>query len=208
MNANLKSALLGIAIAIPVSLLAIHHQNLNAEAHRNDFRPVYEPVPCEIAEPETKPETGCEKAEIRCYEVPLADDLQVFLIQICEEYHISPALVIAVIEQESQYNASAVGDGGNSVGLMQIQERWHRERMDRLGCTDLTNPYQNIAVGVDLLAELYGMNPDTYWVLMAYNGGIEYANNMIAANTYSTYAVEVTTLAAELERNTEDLMNY
>jgi len=196
MNVNLKSALLGIAIAIPVSLLAIHHQNLNAEAHRNDFRVVYEPTPYE----NTVPETKAEKSEIRCYEVPLADDLQVFLIKICEEYHISPALVIAVIEQESQYNASAVGDGGNSVGLMQIQERWHRERMERLGCTDLTNPYQNIAVGVDLLAELYNMNPDTYWVLMAYNGGTGYADRMMEANTYSTYAVEVTTLAAELER--------
>ena len=129
--------------------------------------------------------------------------MQDHIFEECERYGIETALVLAVIWQESQYDASAVGDGGNSVGLMQIQERWHEDRMERLGCTDLQDPYQNITVGVDLLAELYNMNPDTYWILMAYNGGIDYANSMAAANTYSTYAVEVINTAAELERSRE-----
>lgn len=167
---NLKIAILGLLLTIPVF--------------------------CVNPQVEPKPEKAIESIY---YDVPLDSKLQDFIIQTCEEHHISPALVIAMIGQESQYNTSAVGDNGNSVGLMQIQERWHRERMDRLGCTNLKNPYQNITVGVDLLAELYEMNPDTYWVLMAYNGGTDYADNMMEANTYSTYAVEVSAMAAELE---------
>lgn len=104
------------------------------------------PVVCVNPQVEPKPEKAIESTY---YDVPLDSKLQDFIIQTCEEHHISPALVIAM--------------------------------------------------GVDLLAELYGMNPDTYWVLMAYNGGTDYANNMMEANTYSTYAVEVSAMAAELE---------
>ena len=206
MNPNIKSALIGMVLAIPVSLYAIHQQNLNAENSQREWAP-HEVITAETttAESISEPEEIeiAETEESRYYDIPLSEQLQDHIFEECEKYGIETALVLAVIWQESQYDASAIGDGGNSVGLMQIQERWHRERMERLGCTDLQDPYQNITVGVDLLAELYNMNPDTYWILMAYNGGIDYANSMAAANTYSTYAVEVINTATELERSRE-----
>ena len=39
---NIKTAMIALAIAIPVSMYAIGQQKLNAEAHRDDFKPVTE----------------------------------------------------------------------------------------------------------------------------------------------------------------------
>lgn len=189
---------------MPVSIAAIHNQNLNTEAQPEERHPIV----VVQAEPETVEEVVEEVAEVNYFNVPLSEEIQDHIFSECERCAISPALVIAIIEYESQYDASAVGDGGKSVGLMQIQERWHAERMDRLGCTDLLNPFENITVGVDLICELYNTNPDIQWVLMAYNGGTGYANRMMEADTYSDYAVEIAQRAEELERNTEVLMNY
>lgn len=107
---------------------------------------------------------------IRFYPVPMDHDLQAHIIRTCHAYKIDPALVMAVIQKESTFDAIAIGDGGDSAGLMQVQERWHRERMERLGVSDLLDPYQNTLVGIDYLAELL----DKYSVaeaLTAYNSG-------------------------------------
>ena len=57
------------------------------------------------------------------------------------EYSISkdidPFLIFAIAERESGLNPNAVGDNGASIGLMQIQPRWSRERMKRLEVADL-----------------------------------------------------------------------
>lgn len=134
------------------------------------------------------------------FNVPLSHDIQDYIFATCEEYGIAPALVVAMIAQESDFGAHRVGDGGDSTGLLQVQQKWHQERMDRLGCDNLLDPYQNITVAVDYIAELKEINPDLYWVLMAYNGGFQYAYERMESGEYSEYAVEVTQYAAQLER--------
>ena len=125
------------------------------------------------------------------YDVPLDYELQDYIIRLCEEHHIDSAVVIAMIKRESGFLADAIGDGGNSLGLMQIQPYWHQARMDRLGCTDLLEPYQNVTVGVDLLAYLidsYG--GDVGKALTAYNQGYcsgylsNYATVVLATSEY------------------------
>lgn len=145
--------------------------------------------------------TGEIIQDIKFYDVPLDEELQLYIIDICEEKHISHALVMAMIEQESQYDVNVVGDNGNSLGLMQVQSRWHQERMDRLGCDNLLDPYQNVTVAVDYLYELFQKNPDVYWVMMAYNGGSAYASERMKTRNYSEYAVTVVDRAEELERS-------
>lgn len=142
------------------------------------------------------------------YDVPLASELQLYIANLCEEYHTDPALVIAMIGVESSYNADAVGDGGDSVGLMQIQEQWHAERMARLGASDLTNPYENVIVGIDYIAEQLDKGQGVEWALMAYNGGVAYANEMTAAGKVSDYATEVMAIAYKLtaERAENDVL--
>ena len=137
------------------------------------------------------------------FNVPLSHDIQDHIFATCEEYGIAPALVVAMIAQESDFRADEVGDDGSSAGLLQVQQKWHQERMDRLGCTDLLDPYQNITVAVDYIAELKEINPDLYWVLMAYNGGSRYADERMESGEYSEYAVEVTQYAAWLELEKE-----
>ena len=134
------------------------------------------------------------------FNVPLSHDIQDHIFEVCDEYGIAPALVVAMIAQESDFREGAVGDGGDSAGLLQIQRKLHQERMDRLGCDNLLDPYQNITVAVDYIAELKDINPDLYWVLMCYNGGFRQADERMATGNYSEYAVEVTEYAAQLER--------
>lgn len=137
------------------------------------------------------------------FDVPLSEELQEHIFAECEKYNIAPAIVISMIAQESNYDSSVIGDDGCSEGLLQIQRKWHEERMERLGCTDLLDAFQNVTVAVDYLAELKDRNSDLYWVMMAYNGGAKYANQRIETGNISNYAIEVVERAAELEGRCE-----
>ncbi len=156
-----------------------------------------------VEEPTEGPvENTLEKAPVALYEVPLSEELQLHAIQECEAHDIDPAVVIAIIWKESNYKAGAKGDNGNSLGLMQIQPRWHKARMKRLGCTDLLDPYQNITVGVDILAELLDKyDGSTSMALMAYNAGSYGAHlNWFSQGIYSNdYSRAVREKAATLE---------
>ena len=80
------------------------------------------------------------------------------------------------------------GDGGQSKGYMQIYEKWHTDRMQNLGCTDLMNPYQNVRVGIDFLSYLlkkYGTIQDT---LAAYNYGEKGAREYLWSNGVYVYS--------------------
>ena len=132
------------------------------------------------------------------FDVPLDKDLQNHIMDICEERNIDPRVAFAMIKCESGFRAEATGDSGNSLGLMQIQPRWHYARMERLGCYNLLDPYQNVTVGLDLFGDLLKHYGNVEHALMAYNGGGSYANEMIAAGQISTYAARVLEYAESL----------
>lgn len=134
------------------------------------------------------------------FDVPLDHKLQDHIFALCEEKSIDPAIIIAMIDKESKFDIDIIGDKGKSYGLMQIQPRWHKERMKELGVTDLLDPYQNVTVGIDILAELLESGKSLEWALMAYNGGHSYANRLTAEGRLSTYASTVIEIASELER--------
>lgn len=133
------------------------------------------------------------------YDVPLEPELQEHINQLCDDYNVDMPLVLAIIGQESNYNAQAIGDGGNSIGLMQIQPQHHQQRMDKLGVVDLTDPYQNVTVGIDLLAELIGENNGTEWAVTAYNAGAGTADYNNAIGIRSDYAESVMMLREMIE---------
>lgn len=144
--------------------------------------------------PETDSGLGTVRDEVSSepvIETPFGEDLQNYTIKVCEEYGVDPALIFAIIEKESGFNVHAVGDYGNSLGLMQIQPRWNQDRMARLNCWDLMDPYQNILTGVDLVSELQETNYSEEGVLMSYNGGQAYADDLLSRGIVSDYAITV-----------------
>lgn len=143
------------------------------------------------------------KAPQRTYfDCPLSHDLQDYIADLCAEVSIDPAVIVAMIGKESTYRADAKGDKGKSLGLMQIQPRWHSERMERLGCDDLLDPYDNVTVGIDLLAELIEKyDGNVNMALMSYNAGATGAKrNWFSKGIYENkYSKAVMKLAEELK---------
>jgi hypothetical protein len=133
---------------------------------------------------------------------------QVYLWCICEEAGVDYYTALALIERESGYRYDAIGDSGNSKGLMQIQEKWHTERMEALGVTDLYNPYANMEVGVNYLKEIqdrYLASSGEHCVLMVYNMGYSRANELWAEGVYSTaYTRQILQRAQEIKQELQD----
>lgn len=102
------------------------------------------------------------------------------------------SLVIAIAEHESEFQPDLQGDNGQSIGMMQINTKWHTGRMEALGVTDLTDPVQCAAVAIDYLQELesrYGFEPESHELCLAYNMGPSGARKALAdgitSNNYS-----------------------
>lgn len=113
------------------------------------------------------------------------------------EYCICPELVMAIIERESAGNPDATN--GSCKGLMQIYEKWHVDRMDRLGVTDIYDTSGNIQVGVDYLSELFLKYEDAATVLMVYHGEKD-AVEKASCGEISDYAKGILERSKELER--------
>lgn len=182
--------------AILATLCSLPHVLAETEAEVYTVTPQEIPAPAqekpaEITEPEKK-----YRYILSC---PLSLEMQQGIFDICERYNVSFEFVIAVIEQESSFKVDAVGDGCESIGLMQIQPKWHGELMKELGVTDLYDPLQNVEVGVALLQSYFMECEDVYFVLMKYNGGAAYAKKMLKAGRVSDYAREITEAAIAYE---------
>ncbi len=145
-----------------------------------------------------KPTTQEVILEIQ-YDTLVQDKYIGYVHEIADQYGICPELIMAVIEAESAGDPDAVSSSG-CIGLMQIKPQFAEERMDKLGVTDLYDPYSNILVGVDILAELAEKYDDLPTVLMCYNEG-EYSGAIkrAEAGKYSSYAEKVMQRAIELE---------
>lgn len=118
--------------------------------------------------------------------------------EIGARYGICPELLQAIVFCESSNNPKVKSAGGDT-GYMQVNPKWHRERMDKLGVTDLTDGYSNILVGTDYLAELAEEYEEISLVLMKYNGDSR-AGKLYSEGKMSEYAEKILSLSAELER--------
>lgn len=138
-------------------------------------------------------ESYTESSTTSYYNVNLPEYIQDVIIAECKMYGIPPSIVIAMIERESQFDRYAIGDDGRSFGLMQIQPKWHINRMIQMGCTDLFDPIQNVKVGIAILGDLKNQHNDIGWALTAYNAGYGAADEGL-----NNYAMAVLSRANEL----------
>lgn len=125
----------------------------------------------------------------------LPDVVQVYLYCLCDAHNIDYAMVLAMIEVESGYRHDAIAkDGG--VGYMQVMYKWHADRLEGQGEEALRNPYVNLRVAVEYLAELSDKYIAKDEVLTAYNYGVvgakkKYFNQGKYHSPYSDKVLEV-----------------
>jgi soluble lytic murein transglycosylase-like protein len=133
------------------------------------------------------------------------DVMQKYTYIICNQAGVEYTKVLAMIEIESGYQWGAVGSGGD-IGYMQIMQKWHEERMEKLGCGNIYDPFQNIRVGVDYLAELlekYGGSYEKALTAYQYGPSGAYKYWFSARVNASPYAKEVLAKAARIEEEME-----
>ena len=136
-----------------------------------------------------------EEEQFAAWDIPLDEDLQIYIHDLCEEYDISYAMVIAMIDVESGFNAEAVSST-NDYGLMQINKVNHRDGMDYL------NPYDNVRHGIKALHKLTKKYEEADLVAMCWNCGETGARKLWEQGIYSTeYSRKVAEKKMEYERN-------
>ena len=188
-NANFRQTDKPTVIRIVESSQPIQAQTISTQEHTEQYSKL--PYPFDTMSLDW---SGEQIAGFKEYQIP--DDYEL--------YGVDYSLIIAMIEIESGYKYDAVGKGGD-IGYMQINQEWHTDRMERLGATDLKNPYQNVRVGIDYMAELLGQY-QTSVAVSAYNRGTRNdsgtgALDLADKGQYQTeYSEKVLNRAAEIEK--------
>lgn len=125
------------------------------------------------------------------YYVPLEQDVQNHIVDLCDKYDIDPTLVFAVIEQESQYDTYAVNAEDNCFGLMQIQTC----NLIPYNLDKPFDPIENTRVGIQILAEHINKYGEIEKALMAYHcgesGAIQLWEQGITSDDYTESVLEI-----------------
>ena len=186
----------GTLLAVVIVLVTVAAVKLSAmEKQKPEKSPIYE---TQIKETESEQATeapeqipypfnlmshdwgGEELAGWVPYQIPaeyektggyLPECMQQFTYIICQQNGVDYALALAIMEVESGYKWDAYCSEG-SQGYMQVNVKWHEDRIDKLNVDNVENPYFNIMVAVDYLAELQGRFDTEAEVLTAYNYGV------------------------------------
>ncbi len=102
-----------------------------------------------------------------------------------QRYGVDPALIWAVMREESHFQPSAVSPAG-AVGLMQLMPFTAQRVLRESGLEgevteplDLTDPTTNIAIGVAHLSRLLAEFPHVWAALAAYNAGRKHARRWL-----------------------------
>ena len=155
----------------------------------------------------TKKQSSSSSTSTKLYtNIPLSARFQKYIDGKCKSYGISTNVVMGCIRTESNFQTQIMGDNGKAYGLMQVQKQWHKSRMKKVGATNLLDPYDNVAVGIDYLAELYKIyNGNWHKALMAYNGGHAYCKRRVRAGLVnSPYSRRVMNYAEDFKKERND----
>ena len=118
------------------------------------------------------------------------DIIQEYTWVICKDNDLEYDKMVALFEGESGYRFDIVGRSGDS-GYGQIIPKYNKDLMEKLGVTDLLNPYQNVLVACSLMRFLLDKYDGSYEkALTAYNAGTggAYSKYFSAGVNASPYA--------------------
>jgi soluble lytic murein transglycosylase len=110
-------------------------------------------------------------------------------------YDLEPALLAAVVYEESHFNAAAVSDAG-AIGLMQLHPQTAegialRTGGNRFELSDLYDPEINVRYGAWYLRHLIDKYGDVETALAAYNGGQGNVNRGVVYDETKEYVADV-----------------
>lgn len=116
------------------------------------------------------------------------------------EFNICPELLEAMAFKESRYIPTV--KSGSCKGLMQINTTIHRDRFINAGWStdEWVDPYKNMYVAADYLAELFRDYEDVAIVLYLYNGDSANAKRYRSSGYLSGYVSSILNKSEELER--------
>lgn len=206
----------GILSVTPVTPIPVNPHSINAleikketVIHQNEIRENSQADPIEIKILEN---TNAEELAVfqhlleslpkEAKDLFANEKLQKQFLQICRDYEIDPYLMLALMKKESAFIPTV--SNGNCIGLCQINEHCHKNRMEKLDCDNLYDPYQNMLVAADYLAELLNSKRDTTEALMYYNMTAETAKKRYEAGEYSSYAIDIQKEAIQLREIAEE----
>lgn len=115
-----------------------------------------------------------------------------YCVEIGEEYGLCPYILVALIERESSGHPDA--KNGSCKGLCQVSEKWHKDRMQRLGVTDIYDPYGNILLAADFIMEMAEDEEEIAVVLGRFHGESHPETKI------SSYTSGILARSAEMER--------
>lgn len=118
-------------------------------------------------------------------DVSMDEDLQEFIFYLSAGYNIDFTLVMAMIQQESGFQADVIS-GSNDYGLMQINKINHPYITETLGITDFLEPYNNVRSGMFILRKLFEKYETPEKALMAYNMGETGASRLWEQGIFET----------------------
>ena len=164
MRKRKKSPMIGIGCAVLVTAFAtsiVVLPNQSAEAAEK------------ISVQESVNEQSMDIAPVEMVQVsssvPLDYQLQEKLQEFCGDYGVPYEIALAVIYQESRFDATA--RNGSCIGYMQVNTVNLEWLNSEIGTTDLQDPLQNLEAGTFMLGRLFNKYGEANMALTAYNHG-------------------------------------
>lgn len=125
---------------------------------------------------------------------PLEPKLMTYIEEQCELRDIDPELALAIIRIESTFKPESISADGNCYGLMQIHKVNFKMLREKLGVTNLLDPYQNVEAGIYMISGYIHEYDNIHSALMAYNigeaGAKKLWNKGLYSSRYSRQVVE------------------
>lgn len=189
-----------VSLALCAGITAVGYSCAAREAQEPEFPVPPAAAPVLTIQPEEPAINAADlwsddhsRINVPLLDVPLEAETQWAIFEQCGQDAKLFCAVIAIAEVESDFDPQMVGDGGNSIGMMQINTRWHTGRMKALGVTDLTDPVQCAVVAIDYLLELEEITeaePGDHRLYVGYNAGPSRAKRT-SSTAYSEMVMEI-----------------
>ena len=132
---------------------------------------------------------GCSGTVCKNTALPKYKPIDIYTI--AEEITGCPSFILyGIASAESDFTANAIGDGGKSLGMFQINETFRDIRVAKYGEYNPFNPIDSAIIAGFIMAENLAVYPDYHQAICAYRQGIGGVKKNGAMTWYSEKVLE------------------